>query len=384
MQKVNGISFALLISTMALNNAAQAQTAVTLYGLVDDGLNFTSNASGHTAYQMVSGDTVGSRWGLKGTEDLGGGIKSVFRLESGFDSNNGKLGQGGLLFGRVAYIGVTSEQYGTLTMGRQYDPTIDMWSGFTGAGNWEGDFGAHVYDNDNSDWSYRTQNSVKYVSPTIAGFSGEALYGFSNDPAGFARNRVYSAAIQYQMGPVAAAVAYMKTNNGGINTTGAVSAATTVFIAKSQQNIDAGVSYKISDKALASFAYSHVDVNNPIGNAYFATQPTIGSQQSWRFDNFDISGQYFFTHNLWLGIAYTFTQAHVSTVTGSSAPKWNQVSFTLDYDLSARTSFYVQGAWQHANGNTGEDFDHANIAGSAGQSSNGNQIVGRVAMTHHF
>lgn len=373
-----------LLSTLMLCNVAHAQNSVTLYGLIDEGFDFTTNSAGHRGYQMVSGDTVGSRFGLKGSEDLGDGLKAIFQLENGFNTNTGTLGQGGMMFGRQAFVGLSSAQYGTLTMGRQYDPTVDMWSGFTAAGNWEGDLGSHPYDNDNADWDYRIQNSVKYVSPTVAGFTGEAMYGFSNEAGGFADNRMYSAAVQYQMGPVAAAVAYLKSNNGGLNSSGALPSATTVFTAASQQDIDAGVSYKFGDKAAVSLAYSHVDVYNPTGNVYFATQPVAGTQDSWKFDNIEINGQYFFAHDFWLGAAYTFTRAHISTVTGSSDPDWNQLSLMLDYDLSARTSVYVQGAYQHADGKTGQDFDYANIVGSPGQSSTGNQMVYRVAMTHRF
>jgi predicted porin len=373
-----------LLSAVALCNVAHAQNSVTLYGIIDEGLDFTTNAGGNRSYQMVSGDTAGSRFGLKGSEDLGGGMKTIFQLENGFNTNTGTMGQGGLLFGRQAYVGLSSAQYGTFTMGRQYDPTIDMWSGYTAAGNWEGDLGSHPYDNDNADWDYRIQNSVKYVSPTVAGFTGEAMYGFSNEAGGFADNRMYSAAVHYQMGPLSAAVAYMKTNNGGSTGGGAAPSATVVFMGTSQQNIDAGVSYKFADKAIVSLAYSHVDIYNPTYNAYFATQPAAGTQDSWKFDNFEVNGQYFFAHDFWLGAAYTFTRAHVSTVTGSSDPNWNQVSLMLDYDLSARTSVYVQGAYQHADGKTGQDFDYANILGSPSQSSSCNQMVYRIAMMHRF
>ncbi|MGF6239900.1 MULTISPECIES: porin [Paraburkholderia] len=373
-----------LLSALALSNVAHAQNSVTLYGIIDEGLDFTTNAAGNRGYQMVSGDTAGSRFGLKGSEDLGGGMKAIFQLENGFNTNTGAAGQGGLMFGRQAYVGLSSAQYGTITMGRQYDPTIDMWSGFTAAGNWEGDLGAHPLDNDNADWDYRIQNSVKYVSPTVAGFTGEAMYGFSNEAGGFADNRMYSAALQYQMGALSAVLAYMKTNNGGANTGGASPSTTIVFSGSSQQNIDAGASYKFSDKAVVSLAYSHIDVYNPTYSEYFTTQPVAGTQNSWKFDNFEINGQYYFAHDFWLGAAYTFTRAHISTVTGSSDANWNQLSLMLDYDLSARTSVYVQGAYQHADGKTGQDFDYANIVGSPSQSSTGNQMVYRIAMMHRF
>lgn len=269
-------------------------------------------------------------------------------------------------------------------MGRQYDPTIDMWSGFTATGGFEGDRGAHPYDNDNADWDYRIQNSVKYLSPTFKGLTGEALYGFSNEAGGFAQNRVYSAALQYRMGPLSAAAAYMKTDNGGSSSIGAAPSPTSVFTAASQQNIDAGISYMFAKKAKVSLAYSHVDVYDPTKNNYFAQQPVAGSQKSWKFDNFEVNGQYFFQPDFWLGAAYAYTMAHVATTTGNSVPAWNQFSLMLDYDLSARTSAYVQGEYQHANGKTGQDFDFANNIGSAGQSSTNNQTVIRIGMLHRF
>jgi len=104
--------------------AAHAQSSVTLYGLVDDGLNINTNAGGKHLYNVSSGVIQASRWGMRGTEDLGGGLKTVFLLENGFDENTGKLGQGGLEFGRQAYVGLSSD-YGSVTLGRQYDSVVD-------------------------------------------------------------------------------------------------------------------------------------------------------------------------------------------------------------------------------------------------------------------
>src|ERR1700751_1206050 len=103
-----------IIPLMSLCGAAYAQSSVTLYGLIDEGVNFTNNAGSGSAVQVRSGDTSGSRWGVRGDEDLGGGLSAIFRLESGFNASNGQLGEGGRLFGRQAYVGLQSQQYGTL------------------------------------------------------------------------------------------------------------------------------------------------------------------------------------------------------------------------------------------------------------------------------
>ncbi|CAB3724597.1 porin [Paraburkholderia rhynchosiae] len=386
MKKTN-LTWAALASLMLVTGVAHAQSSVTLYGLLDEGLNFTSNANGHGTYQMKSGDTYGSRWGLRGNEDLGGGLKAVFKLESGFDTNSGQAGQGGRLFGRQAYVGLSSDQYGTLTFGRQYDTSVDDlgFAGLTAAGNYAGDVNSHPFDNDNADWDFRVNNVVKYVSPTYRGLTGEAMYGFSNQAGGFANNRTWGATLNYQNGGLTMAASYLKLDNPGANSSGSV-ATDVLFAGSSQQDIGVAASYRFAH-SLAALAYSHVDVYDPTFNAYFASQggPSGGTWNSWKFDNFEANEQYFFRPDLWLGAAYTFTVAHLHSTSGSFTPKWHQFGLTLDYDLSKSTSVYVQGAYQHVvSAHTGTDFDFAQIPAAAGMSSSENQMVYRVAMIHRF
>jgi predicted porin len=105
----------------ALAGVASGQSSVTLYGMVDNGLSYASNSGGSHQYNMSSGVLSGSRFGLLGSEDLGGGLKAIFTLENGFDVNSGKASQGGLMFGRRAFVGLSSSRFGTITLGRQYD-----------------------------------------------------------------------------------------------------------------------------------------------------------------------------------------------------------------------------------------------------------------------
>jgi predicted porin len=120
--------------TSAFATSAFAQNSVTLYGVIDEGIDFTNNVGGSHVYELTSGYAQGSRWGLKGSEDLGGGLKTIFQIESGFNVNTGKLAQGGLGFGRQAYVGLESEQYGTVTFGRQYDSVVDYLAQTTANG----------------------------------------------------------------------------------------------------------------------------------------------------------------------------------------------------------------------------------------------------------
>jgi predicted porin len=372
---------------MLLSGGAYAQSSVSLYGLIDEGIDYTNNTHGGAAFQMRSGNVTGSRWGINGSEDLGGGYRAIFKLENGFTANNGVLGQGQREFGRQAYVGIASEQYGTLTFGRQYDPTIDMFSGLTEGGNWGGDAGSVPFDNDNSDFDFRVSNAVKYVTPTYRGFTAEAMYAFSNTAGGFADNRLVSAAGQYQNGGLTAAVAYMKIDNPGMGSSGAVTN-DSIFTGSSQENIDAAIGYKFS-KVNVAFAYSHTNVGDPTNNAYLSSNPILpangGTWSSWTFDNFQINGQYYFRPNFWLGASYSYTLGKLDSTSGNHSPKWHTAAIMLDYDLSASTSLYVQGAYQHVqSANTGTLFDNADIVAGAGPSSTANQLFYRLAMIHHF
>lgn len=115
----------LLASFGVLSSAAYAQSSVTLYGIVDVGVLYVNNAvsggKGGQQWSLASSNLQGSRLGLRGTEDLGGGLSALFVLENGFTTNNGKLAQGGDLFGRQAFVGLSSQKFGMLTLGRQYD-----------------------------------------------------------------------------------------------------------------------------------------------------------------------------------------------------------------------------------------------------------------------
>jgi predicted porin len=374
------LALAAVISVM-FTDPSFAQSSVTLYGVLDEGVNFTTNAGGHHAVSMVSGDTAESSFGLKGTEDLGGGLSAIFTLENGMNLSNGALNEGGRLFGRQAFVGVSSTKLGTVTLGRQYDATVDMWSPFTAAGNTIGDLAAHPFDNDNSDYDYRFDNSIKYVSPTISGLQIEGVYGLSN-ATNFANNRAYSAGVSYTAGPLSAAVAYMRKSNPG-STAGGALGGDQVFTAATEQNIDAGVKWTFSENANVALAYSHTDVYDPTANSYV---PNIGTQQwtKWKFDNVEVNAQYFIMPDLFVVGAYTFTHGEFKSTTGSDSPNWHQVSLMLNYSLSKRTSVYVQGAWQHTNGKTGTDLDLAHITGSPDLSSSGNQMVYRIALMHKF
>src|SRR6478735_8029481 len=110
-----------------LAGSAQAQSNVTLYGLTYTNSQITgTGAGGHSNWQMTSGGVQYSRWGLRGAEDLGGGLQAIFTLENGFNLNNGQLSSANRIFNRLAYVGVSSRDFGSLTLGRQTDGMVDF------------------------------------------------------------------------------------------------------------------------------------------------------------------------------------------------------------------------------------------------------------------
>src|SRR5580698_7378330 len=177
--------------------AAHAQSSVTLYGLIDAGLTYTNNQGGSHNFKMTSGAVNGSRWGLRGSEDLGGGLKAIFTLENGFSIANGTLGQQGREFGRQAFVGLSSNQFGTVTLGRQYDSVVDLVGPLSSSDQWGGYYAAHAGDIDNMNNANRVNNAVKYTSNNYNGLLFTGMYSLGGIAGNFTGNQIYSAGASY-------------------------------------------------------------------------------------------------------------------------------------------------------------------------------------------
>ncbi|HEY4296596.1 MAG TPA: porin, partial [Paraburkholderia sp.] len=164
-----------LLTLPLLTGVAHAQSSVTLYGFLDAGLVYVNNQSGHANVQMINGPTNGSRWGLRGSENLGGGLKAIFTLENGFDTSNGKLLQGGREFGRQAFVGLESDTWGAVTLGRQYDPMTELIGSIAATSMWAW-LGTHPGDFDNLNSTFRVNNAVKYRSPKFYGLQASGMF----------------------------------------------------------------------------------------------------------------------------------------------------------------------------------------------------------------
>ncbi|MFM0368180.1 porin [Paraburkholderia aspalathi] len=375
------------------SGAAHAQSTVTLFGLIDEGFNFTNNAGGHQLYALSSGDASGSRWGMKGTEDLGGGLSAVFQLENGFSINSGKFGQEGQEFGRQAFVGLSSETLGMLTFGRQYDSVVDFLAPLTVNGNWGGQMFSHPYDNDNTDNTFRINNAVKYTSVSYAGFTFGGAYAFSNSTS-FAVNRAESVGAQYTNGGLSVAAAYLNVDSPNNGSSGAVanlgsSGVDGSWSADRQRVFGAGINYTIGATTLG-FVYTHTDLSEPTATQYasLSASPSLGAASSLKFNNFEVNAKYQFTPAFYVGGMYTYTQATYDGASGGSAkPKYHEFGLMADYNLSKRTDVYIQGSYikvTNASGVDGTGLEFAANADAAAPSSSSQQFMARVGIRQQF
>ncbi|WP_414444824.1 porin [Burkholderia sp. 22PA0106] len=167
---------------LALGCGAHAQSSVTLYGILDTGVELVTHAGptgGHVVRMPGITGSVPSRWGVRGTEDLGGGYAATFVLEDGFNVRSGDVNQGGRLFGRQAWVGVTN-RYGTLSFGRQY--TMSYWAILD-----SDQLGPDIYGGVGSIDSYipnaRSDNTLAYKG-SFSGVTLGGTYSFGRDSAG--------------------------------------------------------------------------------------------------------------------------------------------------------------------------------------------------------
>jgi GBP family porin len=373
----------LSLALIGAAGAAHAQSSVTLYGLIDTGLTFSNNSGGERSYQQASGVVNGDRWGLRGTEDLGNGLKAVFVLESGFNLSNGKAGQNGRLFGRQAFVGLSGNQFGAVTLGRQYDSVVDYLGPLALNGTqYGGTLASHPFDNDNLNNSVRINNAVKFQSVDFGGFKFGALYGFSNAAGSFADSRAYSAGASYTFGGLTAAAAYLQLNAGGsaTNPAGAVAAGDSTFNASRQRTYGGGLSYAFG-AANVGFVFTQTQLNNASSIGSAASGQAAGfalNGDTARFTNYEVNGRYSLTPAWTVAGAYTFTDARLN----GARPKYNQFTLQTDYALSKRTDVYAEAAYQHVHG-TGNSGITADIVGMSASSTD-TQVVGTVGIRHRF
>jgi predicted porin len=368
--------------------AANAQSSVTLYGVLNVGVAYVNNADGHSQYQMTSSNILGNRWGLRGTEDLGGGMQALFVLENGFAITTGKLSQGGDEFGRRAYVGISTSRFGTITLGRQYDSVTDYTYMFEASDIWLPYFGAHPGDLDNLNGTNRVNNAIKYSSASYGGFTFGGVYSLGGVAGQFNRNQIWSVGANYSGSPVALGVAYVNIkdpnfsyfgNTPSASTTASNMSAYGVYSgyasAKSQQIVTAGASYTYKSATLA-MVYSNTQFKE-IGA--LAGLPATGAGGDAKFNNLEVSVRYQLTPALLLGADFNYLKGY-----GINDAKYSQGGIGAEYFLSKATNLFADAIYQHASGidSTGKKAV-ANLYGLS-PSSTQNQFITVVGIQHLF
>jgi predicted porin len=319
------IAFAALT---AIAGAAQAQSTVTLYGIGDlyAGQKQTTNRAGVKVKNTVvdSGGLNTSRFGMRGSEDLGAGLKAIFTLEAGLDIDTGAANlNGGGLFSRQAFAGL-SGNFGTATLGRQYtsmDQLRDATNNTYDANYFETT--TRTFGNGVVDYSPRTANSFAYATPVFSGFSATVVLGTGEDKTATASaSRNNSFHIKYANGPLLVGYAYQneKFNAGPSTLSNPVGGTTAAGTGERDYNYF-GASY--------DFGVARVTGGYNIAKQENAT--VNGEDKEYQF-----------------GVSVPFGAASVAagytrSKSDTTNAKGTGYSLIGTYDLSKRTRLYVGG-----------------------------------------
>ncbi|SAK58949.1 porin [Caballeronia fortuita] len=392
MKSINriGILTSFSLTVAAFCGTASAQSSVTLYGVVDNAFAYVNNQRGQSNIYMSQGNLQASKFGFLGAEDLGGGTKAVFRLESGFNSLTGAQASANTIFNRQAYAGLSNERYGTLTLGRQYTPYFSMVGALGPTGVLTGATGAHPGDVDALDTTLRFNNAVTYASPVIAGLALGVQYGLGGVPGSIATGSNFSAALRYDYKPVSIAAGYVKLRD----------IATSPALGSFAINSPVNNGYASAQRAqlIATAArYTYQDLM--LGLNYSNVQYTPGARSLFAdeavFNSYGAIVTYRFTPAVNVAAGYSYTRA--SKANGIADPaQYHQISLEETYSLSARTTFYALQAYQHARGQSlvasggAGGVAIANAVAVVGDSQNTSpasgpsQIVAMVGIRHAF
>jgi predicted porin len=393
---------------------AHAQSSVTLYGLIDLGINYINSAqtgrnaggalNGKSLVSMSDGATRGyggSRWGLKGSEDLGDGLSAIFTLENGYNIVNGAIAQGGAMFGRQAFVGLSSNRLGTITFGRQYDTQSDFVAYYSPA-IIAGISGSVPGDVDGLGHTRRVNNTIKYLSQNYRGLTFGGMYSLGGKAGDFTAGQVWALGANYATGGFSAGVGYFNArdpnlssfgnspNNGGpaTNNLGSPGSLTTAqsnpiyagyASAHTYEIYSAGASYKLGPTTFAaSFSHSAFD---SLGDLSAGPNPFHYSGTAI-FNTATATVSYLATPALLIGGAYTYT--HGGGAAGNGSATYHQGIFAVQYFLSKRTELYFFGVYQAASGV--DSLGQRAIANIelVTPSSTSHQFVGRVGIIQRF
>ncbi|MGI4861349.1 MAG: porin [Janthinobacterium lividum] len=352
MQKIISAGGGVLLAIAA--QSACAQSSVTLYGIVDTSVRYltNSNARNDSQVAMGVGPITGSRWGIKGTEDLGGGLSTVFRLEDGFNLWNGKMASTNTLFNRGAFVGLSSKQYGTVTFGRQNTPLFDQ------LGNVYDPLTVGNYDQDGwlpgaLGYGLRQNNSVKY-NGQFGGLNVEGMYSFGGVAGSIAASSMYGATASYTIGGLSVDAGYQQNSDAANNKYKVI-------------NVSAVYAFQ-SVKAFAGWL--HGQDNTGIVDLYMAASDSPAANWSTPVTKTNRIDDGFYAGSTWqvtsplllTAAAYYDRARNALEADGVTLGRGTRYSGVLlaEYSLSKRTEVYGTVDFIHGTGAATADFPGRN------------------------
>ena len=382
----------------AFAGAANAQSSVTIYGIVDTGVVYQSKvatASGGTGtkFGLNSGIIQGSRIGFKGVEDLGGGLSAVFQLETGFSNDTGGLQgsdatTGSNLFRRKSVVGLTGN-FGSVLVGRQTDfaDTISAYTAVQDFGGWVNNSGSGLDRLQGT----RTNNSISYTTNSLNGFTGNLMYGFGETAGQTSAGQSFGIGGKYDNGPLGLGINYYQSKAGSTpsdvslipssSTTTNVNTLTANSGSTAQKVLNVAASYQFGPaRVYGNWSRVKQDLNTQtnltsvgVGSLTSLTNRTLA--RSNKADIYEIGTAYSLSPSLKLLAAVDHTRANFDGV--SNKTKLTQVSLGTDYWLSKRTDLYAFLAYTKAS-----DMVNPGVSDSTG--TDGNQGAVAVGIRHKF
>jgi len=362
-----------IISAILLLAAAgaSAQSGVSIYGNLDAGVSSFGNERGGSSSKVDTGIYLPNRFGFRGSEDLGAGMRAIFLLESGFNVDDGALKRSNTLFSRAAWVGLATAG-GTVTLGHMPDFMYEYLR-VSSNGGAKSLYFSHPGNLDNLANQFQIDNAIKYETPSIGGFTLGLMNGFGEQAGDASKGRSYSLGLRYADAGLRAAAAYTVSNNRALN-------------------LGAGLGI---GKLLGQVLSAAPAAANAVYANFNADQvKSAGITADYRFGavtphalytqvRFEAGGASATMRNADLGV--DVATGGRNTVGASLASsrleqrRWNQLNLIDQLALSKRTVVYAAAAWQRA---SGPDV-HAVIMAAA-PASGQSQRVFRLGVNHMF
>ncbi|MBU9185757.1 porin [Burkholderia multivorans] len=350
--------YTLAAAIVGISACAHAQSSVTLYGTVDAGIEYLTNAA-KTNKSMVreqSGNLWGDKWGLLIKEDLGGGYRAFAQLENGFTINDGALGQSGRMFGRKALVGLSKDGT-TIQMGRLYNPLYETTITYDPTG-----YALYSLATHDTGFVGREDNAVK-LTQKYGSWTGMAFYSFGYDSVGTpygstagaaSQAKELSFALSYQGAVFGATAIYDNTHGPLTSTSAGLSNLSTSLAPTSSTAADRAERYM----AAVKFKLPRNTVT--AGYRLLRTSLHSGSPVTRNVSTMFVGDQFQITP-VW---AMTGAVYH-SRVAGLDIRPTTAV-LDLDYILSKRTDLYVNASyvWNTRLSTMGVDIANSTLAGT--------------------